>query len=266
MFYSKAKSAVEYILTNGNSWQRWRAMRLCAKEKGSELPPGLTPPQNEDGGVCRPYGESRVSCVGATSGLMLVLTFLGLHHSLEGRNALAYLWQHQQTDGRWTENPAPDSVPSPPWFTPEDIRVDLWETANTAASLSAIGFESDTRVKKSIDWAIRHGRRDGGFPGFIHTTYGMAAAQYRLGEKQKADRHLHYALAFLQKDPDIHDLNWGLMLFYVGGIVKEHPTVSSYLKRVLDLQGADGLWPTQYTGSEAAFALEALELIQAYEV
>lgn len=179
---------------------------------------------------------------------------------------MTYIWGSQQADGRWTESAVEDTVPARPWFRPNNTEVNLWETANIVATLAVMGFCKDPRVHKGIEWAEKHTRADGGFPGCIHTTYGMASVQYRLGNIDIADWHLQYARSFLETNPDIHDLNWGLTLFYIGTIPSQHPVVRGYLDALVDTQQPDGLWPTIFAGSEVAFTLSALELLRAYGI
>lgn len=189
------------------------------------------------------------------------MAFFELGDMPEGQRALSYAWATQQPDGRWTEDPTEEPTPPPPWFTPGDIGVDLWETANMVAGLAALGFGWDQRVSRAVGWAEEFSQADGGFPGYIHTAYGMASVQYRVGHRLEAEAHLGFAHAFLGSRPDIHDLNWGLMMFTLGGVPTTHPTVRAYLDAIATTQGADGLWPTMYAGSEVPFALEALELL-----
>lgn len=262
----RSQLAVEHILASGNPFERWRALRLSGARTGKEPPVGWAPIQNTNGGFRRPHSTSAVSCTGATSAMLLTMVFLGLENTPEAHRALSYIWGSQQPDGRWAETVDGDSDPPPPWFRPGVVEVDLWETANIVATLAAMGLGDDPRVKKGIEWAERHARADGGFPGYIHTTYGMASVQYRLGAMDPAEQHLRYSGAFLETGPDVHDLNWGLKLFYIGAIPSEHPVVRSYLDALVRTQGSDGLWPTIYTGSETTFTLEALEVLKAYGI
>lgn len=72
------------------------------------------------------------------------------------------------------------------------------------------------------------------------------------------------ALACLQPTTDVHDINWVLLRFYLGAIPKRHPTVSAYLDQLVVTQGEDGFWSTMYGEAREFFAMEALELLDAY--
>ncbi|NLN19721.1 MAG: terpene cyclase/mutase family protein [Firmicutes bacterium] len=258
----KNSLAIEQILAQGDPALRWRAARMMRGE--SRLPQmEVIARQNADGGARCPFAETPVSSVGATSRMLCAMAFWGVGDSEECCRGVEFAWKHQQPDGRWTEAPVPGSSP-PPWFMPGHLPVDLWVTANMVAALAALGYCDDPRLRKAIEWVERHVQPDGGFPGYIHTTFGMASVHYRMGAMDRAEPHLRHALAFLQPKSDIHDINWGLLCFYIGTVPKEHPTVTAYLDRLVDTQGEDGLWPTIYTDARQYLAMDALELLHAY--
>jgi len=257
--------AIEKIITRHDPALTWRAERLLRRgEVAGPPPPGVIAQQNADGGARCPYAETAMSSSGATSRMLCYMVFYGLGETTACRRGVEFAWQHQQPDGRWSEAPVPEAASPPPWFIPGHLPVDLWVTANMAAALAALGYGDEPRLHKAVAWTEQHLLPDGSFPGYIHTSYGMAAAQYRLGATERAETHLRRALAFLKPETDVHELLWGLLCFFIGSIPKEHPTVHAYLSQLADTQGEDGLWPTVYGDAAEEMAMEALELLHAY--
>ena len=115
-----------------------------------------------------------------------------------------------------------------PWFMPEHLpRRFVGDGEHGRCSGRTRVLATTRAFAKAIEWVERHVQPDGGFPGYIHTTFGMASVHYRMGAMDHAEPHLRHALAFLQPKSDIHDINWGLLCFYIGTVPKEHPTVTA---------------------------------------
>lgn len=258
--------ALEYVIQNGTPWEVWRAQRLLGLS--GPLPPGWAEKQNPDGGWQSREFASPVSNMGTTSVMLMRMVHSGLGETEACRRTVAYLWKTQKADGRWTEDPVQSGALPPEWNEPGDETVDLWETANNAACLAALGFRADPRLQRAVAWVQAHARADGAFPGYLATTHAMAAVCHMLGQYPDADRYLEAALALLQRCRtadwfDVMDLTWALILWNLAGIGQEHAAVGAHLAELQARRQPGGTWVSRYHDCDVQYTLEAMEILQA---
>lgn len=258
--------ALEYILQHGTTWEQWRAKRLT----GSAEPPpaGWAERQNPDGGWRSREFNSPVSNMGSTSVSLMRMIWSGLADTPECRATVAFLRRTQQEDGRWTEDPAQYGANPPEWNRPGDLHVDLWETANNAACLCALGLAGDPVTERAVAWMEANRREDGRFPGYLSTTHAMAAVYHMRGQARAAERYLDDSLRFLRQyrhEPwfDVMDLTWALILWGLAGLGTRAEAVRAYRDELLQRRGAEGVWTSRYPGCDAQYTLEALEILKA---
>lgn len=257
--------SIEYIKQNGSTLEKWAAMKLLKNE--TRLPENWSVDQNDDGGWKNRSTISGYSHMGTTAITLLQLILWGLKESPETKKTIEFLWSIQQAEGRWTENPALKKEDMAEYNTPGDVKVDLWVTANNLASLCVLGYKDDPRVLKAINWVEQLDNGDGTFPGYIHTTYAMAAIMWFINEFEKAEKYLQASLNYLHKYKneewyDTMELTWSLMLWSNAGIRKDHPVVKVFLDELLAKRDDDGIWPSIYLGSSVSFTTEALWIIK----
>ncbi|MBY6276216.1 prenyltransferase/squalene oxidase repeat-containing protein [Symbiobacterium thermophilum] len=257
--------ALEYVMQNGTPWERWRARRLLGS--AGPLPPDWADRQNPDGGWRSREFSSPVSNMGTTSVTLMRTIWCGLGDSPECRATVEYLRRTQQPDGRWTEDPAQYGANPPEWNRPGDLAVDLWETANNAACLCALGLAQDPVTEKAVAWLRANRREDGTFPGYIHTTYAMAAVCHMRGEGVEAERYLADSLRILHKFKDeswfdVMDLTWALILWGLAGLDVRTEAVRSYRDELRRRRNADGTWSSRYPGCGPQYTLEAVEILR----
>ena len=119
-------------------------------------------------------------------------------------------------------------------------------------------------------WLRANRRDDGTFPGYIHTTYAMAAVCHMRGEAAEAERCLTHSLQILQrcKDQpwfDVMDLTWPLILWGLAGLDARTEAVRSYRDELRKRRNADGTWSSRYPGCGPQYTLEAVEILRALD-
>lgn len=260
--------ALDDVIRHGTAWERWRAQRLLGSAQPP--PPGWAGRQNPDGGWRSREYSSPVSNMGSTSVTLMRMIWRGLGGSAECAATLDYLRRTQQPDGRWTEDPAQYGANPPEWNRPGDLHVDLWETANNAACLCALGLVTDPATEKAVGWLEANRREDGSYPGYLATTYAMAAVCHMRDQAAAAQRYLRDSLGFLhrfRKEPwfDVMDLTWALILWRLAGLDARTEAVRAYREELLKRRRADGTWSSRYPGCGPQYTLEAVEILKALE-
>ncbi|GEL76086.1 prenyltransferase/squalene oxidase repeat-containing protein [Tenuibacillus multivorans] len=260
-------NALDYVMNNGTPIERWAAEKFDNPE--ATLPEDWSKKQNPDGGWRSKEMPSDLSNMGTTSVTLMRLIFWNLEHRDEVNNTVQYLWENQQHDGRWGEDPNQLKDSPPEWNLPNNLDVDLWETANNLASLASIGYTNDEKVLKGKNWVYKHRLPNGELPGYIHATHAMGALSFTIGDRGKFEKHMEASKKFFLENKhkdwfDVMELVWPLMLWYNAGLSTENQVVKMYLEELKARQDDDGMWKSIYPNSDTQFTIEALWLIRLY--
>lgn len=165
-------SALERVLTNGDEWQSWRALRLSGEEPGG-MPP--IPYQDDEGAFLGPGGRASP---GATGEGLCHLALLGLAGS--GAAAIAADWLEEARTPALAWLDTPDEVPGE-LDDPGAARV--WATASATCGLLAVGRDPGRRAL-----SLLRGEADsaGCFTGGGYPTFAAAGA-FWLAEGPKTE-------------------------------------------------------------------------------
>lgn len=259
---------LNYVFENGTDLEKWHAKQLLNIKE--ELPPHWASKQNHDGGWNSKEFNNTVSNMGSTSVTLMRLIFFKLQHLDEVNMTVDFLWNTQQNDGRWGENPKQYKDNPPEWNKPGDLKVEVWETANNLASLSALGYTNDRRVIKGIEWVESKEIESGRFPGYIHTTHAMAAVKFLQEEYEASEKYMEQSHRFLEQNKhkdwfDIMDVTWPLMLWSNARVSSKHPIVKAYLSELILRRNEDGIWRSIYPNCDTQYTMEAISLLRNYK-
>ncbi|MFN2595504.1 MAG: hypothetical protein ABR579_11525 [Actinomycetota bacterium] len=240
-------AALETVLSKGDEWQSWRALRL-ANDAPAELP---TPNgQDEQGAFVGPTGRPSP---GATGEALCHLVVLGATES--GPAAIA---------GDWLEE---SRTPAAAWLdSPDDVPGDLdtaggarvWATASAACGLLAVGRDPGPRA---IDLLRGESDLEGRFTGGAYPTLAAAGA-YWLAEGPKTET-AEWALRWCRDNEEEWWGQWeiatALTFWGAAAVPPEHATVEMFLERLRDSSPPPG-WP-----EDLGLTLRVLELLRYFE-
>jgi hypothetical protein len=241
-----ADAALERILSQGDEWQSWRALRLGGDDAG---PPPRPPYQSDDGSFTGPGGGPSP---GATGEGLCHLRVLDLATSDAAVSAVEWLVSARTPAQAWLDRP--DDVPGE-LDTTAGARV--WATASVACGLLAVGSDPGHRAIDLLRGeADLHGRfTGGGYPTFA------AAGAYWLLEGPKTEM-AEWALRWAREDPEEWWGPWeratALTFWSAAGIPLEHQTVDAFIDELRDAASPEGF------GEDLGLTLRTLELLSAF--
>ena len=239
--------AIEFVLEQGNEWQKWRAARLLGNDVGE--PPPVSA-QDEEGGFIGPGGRPSP---GATGEGICHLKLLGLLGS--GSAAIAADWlQDARTPAEaWLD--APDEIPG----VVESSTVGrVWATASATCGLLVSGRDPGGRA---LDLLRGESEQSGRFTGGGYPTFAAAGA-YWLAQGPKTEM-AEWALRWAREEPEDWWEAWeyatALTFWLAAGVPPDHPSVEVFLDELRDAS-PEGGWP-----DDLGLMLRTLELIAAVD-
>ena len=240
-------AALEAVMSSGDEWQSWRALRLSGEKLGD---PPAVPGQDGEGGFVGPSGRSSP---GATGLQLCHFAVIGLDVSGPATIAADWLQEARTPAEAWLD--APEDVPGP-LEDPAGGRV--WATASATCGLLAVAREPGPRAL-----TLLRGEADleGRFTGGAYTTFAAAAA-YWLAEGPKTEMS-EWSLRWVR---EWQEEWWGpcefvtaLTFWAAAGIPAEHSSVEHFLDALFTAAPSEG-----WTG-EIEQTTRALELFAHFE-
>jgi hypothetical protein len=223
--------ALELVLSAGDEWQSWRALRLSGDDPGD--PPPIQA-QDSLGAFAGPSG--RLS-PGATGSALCHLSVIGLGSSGPAVVAADWLIEARTPAQAWLD--APDDVPGV-LDTAAGGRV--WATAAAACGLLAVGRDPGPRA---IDLLRGEADQSGRFTGGAYPTFA-AAAVYWLAEGPKtemAEWALRWARERLEEETwEPAELVDALIFWSAAGIPAEHLSLEMFAESLRSTAPDEG-WP-----------------------
>ncbi len=239
-------SALEHVLSTGDEWQSWRALKLTGDAPGDVVTPT---DQDAVGGCVGPAG-TRLS-VGATGELLCHLVLLGLDVSGPAVIAADWLMEARTPAEAWLD--APDDVPGEV-DTPAAGRV--WATAAATCGLLSVDRDPGPRA---IELLRGEADQAGRFTGGAYPTFAAAGA-YWLAEGPKTEM-AEWALRWAREQ--LEDDLWGpwekvtaLTFWSAARIPPENLSIESFAES-LRAQAPEAGWP-----DDVELTLRALELFK----
>jgi hypothetical protein len=157
-------AALEAVLSRGDEWQSWRALRLTDEAPG-DVP--AIPGQDGEGGF---YGPTERVSPGATGAELCHLVLLGLDVSGPATIAADWLQDARTPAEAWLDSP--DDVPGE-LDTPAAGRV--WATASASCGLLAVARDPGSRA---LDLLRGEADLEGRFTGGAYPTFAAAGAYW----------------------------------------------------------------------------------------
>ena len=238
--------ALERVLTEGDEWRAWRALRLGGDDAGA-LPP--IPGQDATGGWMGPSG--RLS-PGATGLALCHLKMIGLHEEPAAVIAGDWLEAMRTPAQAWLD--APDDVPG---IIDDPGAGRVWATAAAACSLLAVRRDPGTRA---FDLLRSEADQEGHFTGGTYPTFAAAGA-YWLAEGPRTET-AEWALRWTREwseewwGPAEHVT--GLVFWAAAGLPSEHPSVEGFVDELTTAAPERG-W------ADLELTLRTLEVIACFE-
>jgi hypothetical protein len=238
--------ALEKVLSTGDEWQSWRALRLDGD--GGPEPPRI-PAQDDEGGFVGPEG---MASPGSTGEALCHLVVLGLGDSGPAAIAADWLESRRTPALAWLDSPL--DVPGE-LDDPGGARV--WATAAAACGLLAAGRDPGPRAAALLSGEAA---TDGHFTGGAYPTFAAAGVYWQsAGPKSEM---AEWALRWARETQEEWWQGWehasALTFWAAAGVPAEHPTVDAFAEALREEAPPDG-WP-----GDAGLTLRALELFSFY--
>jgi len=236
--------ASESVLSQGDEWQSWRALRLSGEEPGD---PPTSSAQDAEGGF---IGAGGRPSPGATGEALCHFVVLGLGDSGPAVIAADWLEEARTPAKAWLD--APDEVPGE---LDSAGAARVWATASACCGLLVAGRDPGRRALDLLRGeADKEGRlTGGGYPTFA------AAGAFWLAHGPKTEM-AEWALRWAR---EIGEDWWGpwerataLTFWLAAGIPDSHPTVEMFLDELREEAPADG-WD-----DDLGLTLRSLELLE----
>jgi hypothetical protein len=240
-------AALEAVLSAGDEWQSWRALRIAGGATG-ELPSPNG--QDEEGAFVGPSGRQSP---GSTGEALCHLVVIDCATSGPAAIAADWLEDSRTPAAAWLD--APDEVPGE-LDTPAGARV--WATASAACALLSIGRDPGPRA---IDLLRGESDLEGRFTGGAYPTFAAAGA-YWLAEGPKTET-AEWALRWAREADEEWwgpwELATALTFWGAAGIPTEHATVDAFLERLRAEAPSPG-WP-----GDLGLTLRTIELLRYFD-
>ena len=240
------QAALELVMSAGDEWQSWRALRLSGDDPG-EIP--SIPNQDPIGAFSGPSG--RLS-PGATGSAICHLEVIGIGSSGPAAVAADWLVDVRTPAQAWLD--APDDVPGA-----IDVAAAgrVWATAAAACGLLCLGRDPGRRA---IDLLRGEADQAGRFTGGAYPTFAAAGAYWQAeGPKtEMAEWALRWAREQLEEDVwGAEELVDALMLWSAAGIPAEHLSVEMFAETLRTTAPDEG-W-----SEDLELTLRAVEILAA---
>lgn len=240
-------AALELVLSQGDEWQSWRALRLSGERVGD---PPRPPYQDGEGGFIGPSGNASP---GATGEGLCHLRAIGLEAAAPATVAADWLADNRTPAEAWLD--APDDVPGE-LDNPGGARV--WATAAAACGLLACGRDPGHRA---MDLLRGEADMEGRFTGGAYPTFAAAGA-YWLAEGAKtemAEWALRWAREWQKEWWGPWERATALTFWTAAGIPPDHPSVEQFVEALVEEA------PPQGWTDDLGLTLRALEVTAVLE-
>jgi len=226
-----SNSALELVMSAGDEWQSWRALRLSGDD------PGDAPPIPDQDSLGAFIGRSGRLSPGATGSALCHLKVIDLGSSGPAVIAADWLIDARTPAQAWLD--APDDVPGE-LDTAAAGRV--WATAAATCGLLSVGRDPGHRA---IDLLRGEADQSGRFTGGAYPTFAAAGA-YWLAEGPKtemAEWALRWARERLEEEVwAAEELVDALTYWSAAGIPSEHLSVEMFAEALRNTAPDEG-WP-----------------------
>jgi hypothetical protein len=234
--------ALEMLLSQGDEWQSWRALRLTGDAPNRVPAPAL---QDPVGGFEGPGG--RLS-PGATGEALCHLRVLGLASSPAGVIGGDWLEDVRTPAGAWLDPPS-----EVPGEVEEAAAGRVWATAAAGCGLLAVGRDPGVRAVALVGTEADN---EGRFTGGAYPTFA-AAGLFWLAEGPRTEM-AEWALRWTREWDEEWWGPWefvtALIFWAAAGIPGENASVELFLERLVSTAGHAG-WP-----DDPELTLRALEV------
>ena len=239
--------ALERVLSNGDEWQSWRALRLSGDDVGD--PPSI-PYQDEVGAF---VGASGRPSPGATGEGLCHLRIIGLGGSAPGAIAADWLTDNRTPAEAWLDSP--DDVPGE-LDNPGGSRV--WATASASCGLLAVQRDPGHRA---MDLLRGEADMEGRFTGGAYPTFAAAGAYWLVegAKTEMAEWALRWAREWQEEWWGPWERATALTFWAAAEIPPDHPTIDEFVDVLRDEA------PTEGWSDDLGLTLRALEVVQAFE-
>jgi hypothetical protein len=263
------ESAFEFIERFGNALERYRAGYLFQGARDDEVPLHyLGKLQNEDGGFPYNLEMGKPTSVNETSGVLGLVAELNLGESDVGSKAVDYLFQIQNPNGSWNENPETSQFNPPRWDSPDNVGTRMWLTGDITVHLVQLSYVESQHVKRACEFLREHMDDGGKVEGpQIATWIAMAIFGMLEGSKSLCVRKaLDLAESWLDEErEDASFLCWYLECLSYAAVPKEHALVQRCLRKLKTLQDNDGGWKSSDGARyNVSTTINALKLLRHY--
>lgn len=107
--------------------------------------------QNEDGGSPYDLEKGKDSGISETCSVLSILSELNLLDYDIAKKSIKYLLKKQKNEGRWSENLEILKYDPPPWNIPEDLKCDMWLTAEIALKRQLTSLPKTRKMISFLD-------------------------------------------------------------------------------------------------------------------
>jgi hypothetical protein len=240
------EAALRFIQEHGDAIDKYRINYLLNKRRNDEFPlEKLRSVQNGDGGVPYNIEKGKQSSLSETCSALNLINELDLKESDVCKKALNFLFETQQQDGSWDENPKIAEYEPPQWDKPGKLETKTWLTAEIARNLIQLSYRDSKQVKKAAKFLLQNTDENGKVEGYkIATWIALSVlAQLEGIENETVQKSLKLVQEWLEEeDVDASFLNWYLQCLSQVKIPKNHPLVQKCLEKLVKLQQENGSW------------------------
>ncbi len=194
---------------------------------------------------------------------------LGMLSSPQARKSFSYLITVQQQDGGWEEDPGLAQYDLPPWIQLGDLRSKLYLSSYATYWLAVGGFSQTVAFKKAIRFLIRYQEKSGALPGYYHATWIATGAFLLAGDRyaRMAGAGIKFLSELVHTEWSDSQIAWALDCLSTGGLLMDHPLVSSLLSELVKRQKPDGSWASEDGEAYAVGAtIQALKVLKRYDM
>jgi prenyltransferase beta subunit len=240
------ESALKFVESYGDRLERYRARYLFQGAQDDEVALHyLRKLQNQDGGFPYNLEMGKSSSVNETSGILRLVVELNLGKSDVCRKIVNYLFQIQNSDGSWNENPEVGQFNPPIWDSPDNANTRMWLTGDITVYLVQLSYAQSRQVKQACQFLLKHMDEKGKVEGPQIATW-IAIAIFGMLEGSDSlyvRKALDLVEGWLDEErEDASFLSWYLECLSNAGVPKEHTLVRRCSSKLKTLQDNDGGW------------------------
>ncbi len=200
------EKTLEHIMNNGTGIDVYRVEYLFYNKKDDRVPLEiLSAIQNKDGGFPYNREKGKASGLSETSVFFSRMDELGLLEYDTGKQCIAYLVNTQKNDGRWSENNEISQYNPPPWDQPNDLKCDMWLTAQIALHLLEVGYKKEAEKAAQFLLQNKEGERFFGYE--LTTVLGISLFSF-LGEENTVKTMEQSVKSIVKKEKEPAFLTW----------------------------------------------------------